>query len=61
MALCAKGEAASHRGVWHLDSSATDHITSQRSKVTDLMPCESAVETANRESIKVEGKGRVEI
>lgn len=61
MALCAKDEAASHPGVWHLDSGATDHMTSQRSKVTDFMPCESAVETANRESIKVEGKGRVEI
>lgn len=60
-ALCAKDEAASHPGVWHLDSGATDHMTSQRSKVTDFMPCESAVETANRESMKVKGKGRVKI
>ncbi|KAH9368348.1 hypothetical protein HPB48_004540 [Haemaphysalis longicornis] len=61
MALCTKKEAASHPGVWPFDSSATDHMTSQRSKVTNFMPCELAVETTNRESIKVEGKGRVEI
>ncbi|KAH7970408.1 hypothetical protein HPB49_006711 [Dermacentor silvarum] len=36
-------------------------MTSHKAKVTDFKPCESSVETANRESMSVKGKGRVQI
>lgn len=36
-------------------------MTSHRTKVKDFKPCESAVETANRESMSVMGRGKVEI
>ncbi|KAH7953772.1 hypothetical protein HPB49_011986 [Dermacentor silvarum] len=36
-------------------------MTSHEAKVTDFNPCQSRVQTANRESISVMGKGRVQI
>ncbi|KAH7958447.1 hypothetical protein HPB49_001828 [Dermacentor silvarum] len=39
----------------------SNHMTSHEAKVTDFNPSESRVETANRESISVMGKGRVQI
>lgn len=61
VALCAKNLATAHPHVWHLDSGATDHITSHRTKVTDFKPCESAVKIANKESTSVMGREKVQI
>lgn len=61
MALCAKNVMTAPPHVSHLDSCATDHMTSHKAKVTDFKPCESGVETANKESMSVMGKGRVQI
>ncbi|KAL1433344.1 hypothetical protein MTO96_012639 [Rhipicephalus appendiculatus] len=61
VALCAKNLATAHPYVWRLDSGATDHMMSHRTKFKDFKPCESAVETANRESMSVTGRGKVQI
>ncbi|KAL1467807.1 hypothetical protein MTO96_025945 [Rhipicephalus appendiculatus] len=61
VALCAKNLATAHPYVWHLDSGATDHMTSHWTKFKDFKPCESAVETANRASMSVSGRGKVQI
>lgn len=61
VALCEKNLATAHPHVWHLDSGATDHITSHRTKVTAFKPCESAVEIANKESTSVMGREKVQI
>lgn len=60
-ALCMNRITTSSPNQWHLDSGATDHMTSQKAKLADYRPWASTVVTAGRESLKVLGKGRVEI
>lgn len=45
--------------VWYMDSGATDHMTSNRTKFVEFQPYESTVHTANQDIMKVLGLGEV--
>ncbi|UYV61701.1 hypothetical protein LAZ67_1005991, partial [Cordylochernes scorpioides] len=52
-----EGNRESH--LWYLDSGATEHMVSDRSKLTNIREISSVVETANKQSIHVTEMGDI--
>lgn len=48
-----------NKDIWFLDSGATDHMSSRKTRMTNFSEVTSAVEVANKDIIRVEGKGQM--
>lgn len=58
-ALSAKIGGSTRNSVWYLDSGATEHMTSDKTKFVEFHPCTSTVEAADGEVMQALGKGEV--
>lgn len=59
-ALCATSHTAAGSHAWYLDSGATDHMTSDRTKLRNFQSAPSTLEMANKEVVEIIGKGEAE-